>query len=226
MAKHIEFFGEDPQNLDKLHPELRACVVEDGPLGGPMIKHPFVNEVFFTSWKLANQQYEIKTKRVAELLLEGKHESALWFYERPWRITTFCQWWKDEEITEEQMVEMLPHVWIDCEMPSQFGTLPLQMFRAAGFVTDVEDKSEVKDFLLPKQTVTIYRGCGLGYQFGISWTKSPGRAAWFARRFNQEKGQVWVGEVGPQEILGIFLGRGEEEVVVDPHKVKSVRRIE
>lgn len=221
----LDWIGPDPLNPDKLHPELKKCYSADGSWG-PMIKHPLVNEIMFHSWKIANEMYEAKRKRIAEHIEKGEYGNALWFYERPWRLTTFYDWWKSGEITIEQMRELLPHVWTDCEFPLQFGQKPLRLFNAAGFITDIEDKDHIEAFLPAKSAITVYRGCGRpGYRDGISWTKSPERADWFAGRFNKGNKYIYAGEATPNTILGIFLGRGEEEVVVSPRRLKNLRRV-
>jgi len=223
----LDWIGDDPLNPDKLHPDLRECYSEDGPMG-PMIKHPLINELFFHSWKICNEMYEAKRTRIAEHIAKGEYEYALWFYERPWRMTMFYDWWRDGEITTDRMRQMLPEVWIDAEMPSQFGDIPLILFQTAGFVTDVEDKETATAFVLPKTTATIYRGCTLQTRDGISWTKSAQRAAWFAKRLLPEGvlGEVWTAQVAPEHILGIFLDRNEEEVVVNPANLLNRTRVE
>ncbi len=217
-----EWVGDDPMNIEKLLPELRECVVE-GQFG-PMIKHPLVNEVFFHSWKIANEMYEAKTKRIAEMIAEGNRMAALWFYERPWRLTTMNEWYDDGYISLDEMREWLPRVWIDVEVPWQYGVVPIQMFIATGFVTDVEGKSKVEDFA--RGAINVYRGCDHRNRDGISWTRSAERAAWFAGRLSDQEPEVWKGRVAPSDILGIFLERGEDEVVVAPWNVKQRRRME
>ena len=228
MQAHIDMFGEDPQNESKLLPVLRNRICDSSIEGMKAIKHPFVNEIFFASWKMANMQYTMKLERYKEWLSEREWRRALFLVERPWRLPYLFSWWKRRRITRDELRELLVHFWVDAELPSQYERMPLTLFRAAGFITDMDGKESELDFLLPQQETTIYRGSALEYRDGLSWTKSAERAGWFARRLNvdSEERVVWRATVTPERILGIFLDRGEEEVVVDPWKLKDIREVE
>lgn len=232
MAEKIEIedvkdlWGEDPQNIEKLLPPLRNAICE-GTEGQTMIKHPLVNDVFFMSWKMANRQYTAKRERYREALAEKDWHQALFWIERPWRLTYLASWWKRRKIAREELADLLEWAWVDAELPSQFGWMPLTLFRATGFISDMDGKDSELDFLLPKQECVIYRGAAAEMRDGLSWTKSAQKAAWFAQRFSVVYGgRVWRATVTPDRILGIFLGRGEEEVVVDPRKLKDIEEIE
>lgn len=220
-----DFWGKDPQNIEKLLPPLRRCI-RDGPMGN-MLKHPLVNDAFFTSWKVANAQYTAKRERYRKALDEKDWEQALFWIERPWRLTYLASWWKHKRITRVELADLLEWAWVDAELPSQFGRMPLTLFRATGFISDMDGKDSELDFLLPKEKCVIYRGAADDMRLGLSWTKSAQKAAWFAKRFSVAYGgRVWRATVTPENIFGIFLGRGEEEVVVDPCKLKDIEEIE
>ncbi|KKN60711.1 hypothetical protein LCGC14_0529100 [marine sediment metagenome] len=218
-----ELLGKDPLNVGKLHPELKACLV-DGPFG-PSIQHPFVHQVFFSSWKRANEMLEHKNTQVAKAIAEKRWGQVLWLYERPWRLDMLNEMWMNKTITRHELRTLLPRIWIDAELLGKRKALLLRLFKATGFVSDDAEKPNVQDYLVPGEAVTIYRGSAPAHANGLSWTRSPQIAAWFARRLNDEKTCiVTAGEVLPEHVLGVFTGRGEDEVVVNPRHIKNRRQ--
>ena len=217
MTEFTDIFGEgDPTDEMKLDPELRLWV-QDGPLGR-MLNHPLVQQITIM-WKPANEMLRKKQERVAKLTAEGKWEAAIFFYERPYRMTTLDIWWRSQRITREQLHTILPIVWIDTEYPRQFGDIPKRLFREArkiGLVTDIPD---AESFALPREPFTVYRGVNRKRDGrGMSWTKSAAIADFFALRLSRTgRGYVFACEATPDRILGLFEGRGESEVVLDIH---------
>ncbi|MDP9471923.1 MAG: hypothetical protein M3Q71_14880, partial [Chloroflexota bacterium] len=115
----------------------------------------------------------------------------------------------------------------DTEHPSASGVgTVVSLFRAAGFVTDSPGTEP------PTGPLTIYRGVSSLWgergeritRRGVSWTEDRERAVWFARRFSfNGPGTLLTAEVFPEHVLGIFHGRGEVEIVVDPKRLRRVR---
>jgi len=79
----------------------------------------------------------------------------------------------------------------------------------------------------PQPTFKLFRGVGVhesnellteGYDVGISWTTSLKTAEWFANRYKSEtvNGYVLEHEFTINDILGVKLGRNENEFIVDP----------
>jgi hypothetical protein len=211
-ANFLETIGEDPMGWTRLRPELLPYYEESGgSLGWPMLRHPLVYSIPFGSWKMANEMFERKTERVKELMAEGNYSSALWYYERPYRLTMLMLWWKEKRFDLEGLREMLPTVWIDTEHPKQFGYAKLvKLFRTTGFLTDMPGLEE-------PYPCTVYRGCLPIDKRGISWTLLREKATWFAHRLNEPgKGRVYEATVPAEAVLAVFTGRGEAEVLVDP----------
>ena len=73
-------------------------------------------------------------------------------------------------------------------------------------------------------TVTIYRGVTSHNQTNIkalSWTLDRDKAEWFAHRFG-ENGTVYEAQIDKENILALFNGRNEAEVIVDPRHLKNI----
>ena len=70
----------------------------------------------------------------------------------------------------------------------------------------------------------IYRGVTEKNKDNIlamSWTMKQETAEWFATRF-KGKGKVYRAKIRKEDILAVFLGRNESEVIVDPKNLKEL----
>jgi len=228
-----DLYGKDPQDLSKLHPDLKPWLQEISSLGMTMLNHPLVQQIL-PLWKPANAMYEAKKKQLAKAEAEGDYGHALALYERPWRLPRLWAYFRDGQINAVQLYDLLSRFWNDSEHPSQFGkrflnTMFRTAFAAGGVVTDVQGTpEEIKRMALPLTTVTLFRGVSKRTDGrGMSWTKDASRAAWFATRLSKNGlGYVFGCEVEPDGIWGIFEDRGESEVVINPRKIKSFRLLE
>jgi hypothetical protein len=132
---------------------------------------------------------------------------ALMFWARAW--------------PQSQLAELVTLVWQDTEFPHKYGPgRVVTLFNLAGApFTDGP--------ALPTEPITIYRGVlePYGTPRGVSWTQSYGRALWFANRFSAVGGNplVYQATVTPDGILAVFDGRREDEVVVNPHRLRNLR---
>lgn len=72
--------------------------------------------------------------------------------------------------------------------------------------------------------VTVYRGV-TSYNAdnvrALSWSLDYDKANWFAHRFNED-GTVYQAQINKQDILALFNGRNEAEVIVNPYCLKQV----
>lgn len=216
----VDLYGEDPTNPALLREELRPYFqVRGGKMGWPMLRHPLVYQIPFMSWKVANTMYEKKLEKIEELESEGKFDSAIWFYERPYRMSQLMLWTFLDKLTLEQLRELLPNVWTDTEHPFQFGyTKVVNLFKKAGFLTDIPG-------LQAPVECEVYRGCLPAHKRGISWTLDETRARWFAKRLNGDKGHVYKTIAPPSIILAAFNGRDEQEILVNFRRLGKVEDI-
>jgi hypothetical protein len=72
---------------------------------------------------------------------------------------------------------------------------------------------------LPDEFV-IYRGHTKKNRKGYSWTLNSEKAKWFAERFNEKSSSVAFATCSKENVIAVFLGRNEFEVVVDPINLK------
>ena len=78
-----------------------------------------------------------------------------------------------------------------------------------------------------EETVTVYRGAtpyNARNVKALSWTLDKKKAEWFAHRFG-EKGTVYTAQIKKGDILAVFTGRNESEVVLNPSKLEQLKAI-
>jgi hypothetical protein len=86
------------------------------------------------------------------------------------------------------------------------------------------DQAEQNDLAKLPEPLPIFRGYALprGTPRGLSWTIDRERAEWFAYRFPAERYLVAEGSVRKKDVLALFYGRDEREIVVFPDKVIDI----
>jgi hypothetical protein len=219
MATH-----QNPAALDRfvevyseLHPDLADCLDDDGD--ALFVYHPLVHTWPYDPQKL-NAQYEGKQRQLNQLLPAKNYERAIWLYERPYRLGTLYEWVSERRLRRGlRLRALLAKVWKDTEYPHQFDQLPLLSFAVAGYTSDV-------DTPLPRR-LTVWRGASGDYPAGISWTATRAVAEKFARRFatDGERPRLSEARVDRDRVLGYFIGRQEDEIVVDPRYLRQLREL-
>ena len=77
-------------------------------------------------------------------------------------------------------------------------------------------------YLALPDEMTVYRGIrGRGSLKALSWTTDIEQAEWFAKRWDK-KGKVYSAMIRKEDVLSMFMSRGESEVVVDYTKLKNI----
>lgn len=132
-------------------------------------------------------------------------------------------------LSKSDFSKILCNAWMRSENPNMDPNLTktelLKMFRSADPATLMTDK-ERKCLKELDDEVTVYRGI-TDYNAknvkALSWTLNRGTAKWFATRFGQE-GKVYEAQIEKKHILALFLGRGEDEVIVDPKYLQELKQ--
>ena len=132
-----------------------------------------------------------------------RRDRALLVLRRGDRLPAIRLWHLAGRLTPDELRDLLAAWWTDTENPRDYGTNQLvQLFRAAGFVTDTPGTTP------PGTPLTAYRGAAPAYRRGLCWTLDREQAAWYARRWpHLPPGKVYVAGVPPQHVLGLFDGR-------------------
>ena len=130
------------------------------------------------------------------------------------------------DITQKELSEQLSWMWTDTEFPNQYPQkMLIKLFRK----TDKKllmNKEEIEAYNALADEITIYRGLqtSRAKRLGLSWTLSKEKAQWFANRW-KKKCKVYSASIKKEDAFAYFKGRGEEEIVVDPRKLKEVKSV-
>jgi len=78
------------------------------------------------------------------------------------------------------------------------------------------DEDEFNTLLALPDVVTIYRGAQVGInENGLSWTLDKSIAKWFSTRIERDGEPIVLEKTVPKsDIIALFKGRGESEVIV------------
>lgn len=202
--------------------ELAPYVMED-PRFGKMLKHPlmFVIIGFDPNRSgLWNRQFHEKKKMIAQWEEEGLHDRALWMYERAHRLEYFSK--IASKLDDQKYWEMLGHIITDSENLWQYLSLLKVMLAmprpGKQFMMDDNEKKALAK--LPDE-IQIWRGCIWKNRNGLSWSINKTKAIWFATRFGTKKPMLHSGTVNKSDVIAYFTGRGEDEILVLPNRIKN-----
>lgn len=219
-----DMFGEE-----ELHEDLKPWVFETEL--GPALQHPYLFMLFFNPHmhKIANTSYRHKKKYIEGAEKDKNFSAVISMYERAYRWEAFGKYC--EHFSDEEYWNLLGFVWIDSENIYQ------HFWEAHKYMTSdrpgrwqhMMEESERESFEKLPQELTIYRGwCYEESAQGLSWTLDENTAHWFASRFAAGFKQdpfVTKAIVDKNSVLAYFLGRNENEIVIDPDDL-SVRYID
>jgi hypothetical protein len=156
--------------------------------------------------------YEQKKADLEKAIAEKKYSQIIFLHERPYRLEAFTQITK--ELSDAKYWSLLASVWTDTEN----GWQNLPTWRALFWskrpgrenLMDADERFTLAN--LP-ETVEIYRGCTNKLnEDGISWTLNRDKAEFFANRFSNG-GIVLSKFINKSDIIAVFNGRGEAEVI-------------
>lgn len=166
--------------------------------------------VFVTETKNRIEQAQSYFKIFA--LVTKPYKSAFLLYSFPY-------------LDKQDLGKYLKEVWISCDYvnsdknvsKSQYSSL----FKKADKHTLMDDE-EYEVFTNMPDTITLYRGVNKTSKHpmdGMSWTSNLETAFWFANRFSNQDGIVYVLNVPKKYVLAYFSH--EEEYVVDYKYLKE-----
>jgi hypothetical protein len=203
----------DPDALD---PRLKQALQKS--VFGLELRHPYVYQVPFYCADRANASLHETSSRVEECVAGRRWGSAVILIQRPYRMIKVAEWLgMDGGMSDHELRDILPFLWMDTEFPHQFEDLPHSFFQRTGYVSDTETRLQ--------GLLTVYRGCTQS-DLGLSWTLDFERAKWFASRFadDMDSRYIFRAQIHADEIWGYFEDRNEKEVVVNPACLRHLER--
>ena len=141
-------------------------------------------------------------------------------------LLTFLKY-AQPHIEKKEFAQLLALCWIQTEGPNQDVNVSkrafVEMFQKAS-TEDLMNLDERRKLAELPDELTVYRGLTEKNKDNIlamSWTMKQETAEWFANRF-KGKGKVYRAKIRKEDILAVFLGRNESEVIVDPKSLKEI----
>jgi hypothetical protein len=200
---------------EELIPQLQPYL-EDGVLG-KQIRHPLVYQVPLWSNGSANRMFLQKKSEVKRALKEKAWSRFIFLHERPYRLNAFLE--IQDQLPDTQYWRLLADTWIDTENAWQNRGKWRNLFDSKRTNSHyLMNETEYNAMRSLPEMVTIYRGSSYNNEKGLSWTLSKEKAEFFAQRFAQRRGKVYEQEVSKDQILALFFGRGESEVILKEDK--------
>lgn len=148
-----------------------------------------------------------------------------WWWGSHERAHVFADWWEQGVICPDVLTGLVNEdygkpeplildVWSDLKAGGADPHVWVKMFKAAGFVSDGQPR--------PEGDVVAYRGDRYGRWRGMSWTTDLDCAHGFAEWFDfNHTGVVFEATLRPHQVLALYGGRGESEVIVNPFSLRG-----
>lgn len=208
---------------EELHSELAKCVSEE--YGLPVLKHRLVYSVPYLPVlnKSLNLLFSQKTDALSAASQAGLWKACIELFERPYRVEAFCHY--RYLMSDTEYWELLATVWIDSENIRENQLVWEELLSSnrgckQAFVGSGEELAAMPESFL------IYQGHTSERDDGWSWSVDEPTARWFAHRFAQlERSSpvVTVALVQRTDVLAYRQDRGENEIIVNPLRVKVQR---
>lgn len=136
-----------------------------------------------------------------------------------------------ESLSDEDFSKVLCDAWISSENPNCDANVSkeelIRLFKSADtkYLMAPEERNQLNEL---DDIVTVYRGV-TSYNadniYALSWSLKYDKADWFAHRFNED-GTVYQGQISKKNILALFNGRNESEIILDPNHLMNVIKLE
>jgi len=209
-------------------PEL-AGHIHEGTFGWTL-HHPLLIHLMIDPKRCAvyNESYRVKSRMVARALAEKKWGSALFLHERPYRLEKLLEY-RAMGLSGREYWRLVGEVWVDSENIFQHEDRWRRVWseRTEGREAVMNEK-ELKRLESLPDVIDVWRGVQMKKRArGLSWTLDRKRAEWFAHRLLRKgrKPLLVHGRVNINDVLAVFLGRNEDEVVAERVRVVSVTEL-
>ncbi len=180
---------------------------------------------------LDQAQYEAQAMRRGERLHRASQSLIAQPQAEPEAVIAYLGWigsheclnpiltlWRGGFLTPATLNLVLAEWWTSASYPSEVSaSTVIRLFSDADFISDRAGTAR------PPAPLVMYRGGSIGAPRGVCWTTDPAIARFFAYRFGTTGRPIFSATVPPHGVLGIFFGRNESEVVVNPRTLRGLR---
>jgi hypothetical protein len=223
---NVVYPGGEVPVIEGLHPDLQEAIVVS-PLLGPMIKHPLVYSVLVGMPNMVehlNRGYEHKREELAKAIAAKNWRTAIWLHERAYRGVALARFAPHIE-SDQDYWSLVTDFWMDSENIHEEPDLWDNLLHAdRGSHEAMMDQDERDTLAELPDRFTVYQGHTDLRDDGWSWTLNRDKAIWFARRFAGFDDALPVlssTRVDKANVHALLLGRGEDEVLIDPRLVRK-----
>jgi hypothetical protein len=144
---------------------------------------------------------------------------AIWAYhDKPERIPALGEIYHD--LTAESFWYLFHEIWTNTESVFLHHQILNDMVGYHWNKTrfDFLSDDELNTYKHLSKKIQVFRGCCQHNVNGWSWTTDRNTAEWFAHRFSMgdAEPQLVLAIIQKSDIIGLYMGRGEEEICVRP----------
>ena len=228
----------DLEGLKRFAKTLLKLDIQKTEMSPLVVKHPFTDsgivgirqeDGHYAIGNLIDSEADMKAwnKQTEELIDQAETPFHVFMMITKSYMLGFLKYAKPF-LSSEDFTKMLADAWVRSESPNADPNLSksklVSLFKAADpeILMDAEERAQLQSLDDP---VTIYRGV-TSYNArnvkALSWTLDENVARWFASRFG-EQGRVYQAQIAKDDILAIFTGRNESEVIVDPKQLREIQ---
>lgn len=219
FSKMIELMERE----EELHPDLQEYLASLGS-GMMALCHPLLYCVPYTPTNaLHNERYKYKLQELEKAIAEKRWGTVIAIYERPYRFRTLAQY--ADQMSDKELGENFSWVWMDSENMHQNASYVEKLLSTNRLTKElIMDQEELELFEKLPDKIRVYRGHHGHNKKGVCWTLSYGIAKMFQKRLSTSisNSGVLTGLVDKKDVIALFCGRSELEIVVRASKVKQV----
>lgn len=144
---------------------------------------------------------------------------------KPYRLSVFK--YISELLSEKDYGETLRTCWVTTEYNANHSDISkkemVSLFKKAN-KQYLMDEDDYQTYVELPEKVIIYRGVRHSkYKNELSWTLDKDTAIWFAQRFESDNYIIYEVEIDKKDIFAYFNEREEEEIIIDPYKLKNYK---
>ena len=236
MEKEKQKTGTDMEGVQLVAKGLLSTEIRDTEYAPFIISHPFANSgIVFLPRKNGREMLDITSSEENRMqwrkYLDKRIDQAESVFQiccmmnKPY-LLTFLKY-AQPHIEQKEFAQLLGLCWMQTEGPNQDVNVSqkefVEMFQKAS-AEDLMNLDEHRKLAELSDEIEIYRGVTEKNKDNIlamSWTMKQETAEWFAKRF-KGKGKVYRAKIRKEDILAVFLGRNESEIIVDPKNLKEI----
>jgi hypothetical protein len=174
-------------------------------------------------------------EEAAELLqfkLEGLRKcksvsQVFWMINKPDRLQVLHFLKNVYTFEEKEYAGLLRDAWISTEFPHQMPNAKLIDLFQCAYTQYLMTEEENSALGAQPEIITVYRGLQdkRARHKALSWTLDYEVAHWFAMRWAKGKQVILTAEINKRDVYMYTNERNEEEIVVNPKKLKKVREV-